>query len=78
MRSRWTTGGDSCTAWQQNCGDACGKREPGKESPVQAQQAVQRKNRAPGRGCNVDRKKVGKPVIRVPRKAAIVYHVPVP
>ena len=35
-RSRWITGGDSCTMCTQNCGDACGEHEPGKRKPVQA------------------------------------------
>ena len=35
-RIRWTTGLDSCTAYKQNCGDACGKHKPGMERPVQA------------------------------------------
>ena len=29
MRSRWTTGSDSCTAWYQNCGDAEGQHNRG-------------------------------------------------
>ena len=78
MRSRWTTGGDSCTAWQQNCGDACARHEPGEERPVQAEQGEERKNRPPTRGRDAERKKVAKHAERVPRKAAIVYHVPVP
>ena len=54
------------------------KREPGKDSPVQAQEGHTRENRYATQGRNGDRKEVGKTAEHVPRKAAIVYHVPVP
>ena len=62
----------------QNCGDACGEHEPEKESPVQAQQRTDRKNRLSTRGRDVERTKVAKHVELVSRKAAIVFDVPVP
>ena len=78
MRSRWITGGDSCTAVSQNCGDACGKREPEKEKPVQAEEVLDRQIRPVSQSCDADRNRVEKPVSHVPRKAAIDYTVPVP
>ena len=78
MRSRWTTGGDSCTAWQQNCGDACSKEEPGKGKPVKAEEERSRKSRFSIQCRDKDRNKVGKLPEEVPRKAAIVCLVPVP
>ena len=54
------------------------KHEPEKESPVQAQQRTDRKNRLSTRGRDVERTKVAKHADRLPRKAAIVPYVPVP
>ena len=78
MRSRWITGGDSCTMIYQNCGDAQGKRKPGKERPVQAKEAYDWKNRHASQSGEVERRKVAKSVSQVPRKAAIEYIIPVP
>ena len=78
MRSRWTAGGDSCTAIYQKCGDASGKCEPGKERPVQAEEGSYRQTRMTTRGRDAERRIVAKHTDRVPRKAAIVYMVPVP
>ena len=62
----------------QNCGDACGKWEPGERSPVQAQEVCSRQNRCISRRRDEDRKEVGKPMSHVPRKAAIALRIPVP
>ena len=48
------------------------------EIPVQAEYLVSRKIRLSMRSCDVERTKVVKSVSSVPRKAAIVYTVPVP
>jgi hypothetical protein len=46
--------------------------------PVQAEEEMDRQIRPSIRSCDVERKKVVKRVSHVPRKAAIVYDVPVP
>ena len=78
MRSRWTTGGDSCTVIYQNCGDAQGKREPEMEKPVQAMELYDQKTCHARQKRDVERRKVAKSASQVPRKAAIVYIIPVP
>ena len=78
MRSRWITGGNSCTILYQNCGDAQGKHEPGKERPVQASEVYDRQIRHISRGCDVERMEVVKHIEFASRKAAIVCIVPVP
>ena len=78
MRSRWITGGDSCTICVQNCGDACGECKPGMKRPVQAKEEMSWQIRSSIQKRDVDRKIVGKYMSHVPRKAAIVYTVPVP
>ena len=45
---------------------------------MQAEQVEDRKNRLLSQGRDAERKRVVKHVIPVPRKAAIVYTVPVP
>ena len=45
MRIRWTAGSDSCTPLEQNCGDTGREAEPGMESPVQAEEPWDWKNR---------------------------------
>ena len=62
----------------QNCGDACGKCEPGKRRPVQAKEGCGRQNRRITQRREVDRKRVGKHMDQVPRKAAIACNIPVP
>ena len=62
----------------QNCGDACGKYEPGMRRPVQAREERNWQIRFIIRSRDVDRKKVGKHMSHVPRKAAIAAHIPVP
>ena len=78
MLSRWTAGGDSCTAIYQKCGDASGKCGPGKERPVQAEEGTCRQIRMSTQERYAERRIVAKHTDRVPRKAAIVYMVPVP
>ena len=78
MRSRWTTGGDSCTMIQQNCGDTEGKREPGEERPVQAQEEAERQIHPLVRRREAERTRVAKPVSRLSRKAAMACIIPVP
>ncbi len=51
---------------------------PGKEKPVQAQQEHGRKSPHGDPGRDAERIKVAKHAAHVPRKAAIVYAVPVP
>ncbi len=76
-RIRWTAGLDSCTTYEQNCGDACEEHEPGMEIPVQAE-----KRSLVGKSARQSEDvmwiKVAKRVSHVPRKAAIVSCVPVP
>ena len=62
----------------QNCGDACGECEPGMKIPVQAKEEMGWQIRSSIQKRDVDRTKVGKHVSHVPRKAAIVIHIPVP
>ena len=62
----------------QNCGDACGEHEPGMEIPVQAEKESGWQIRQTIRRRDVERIRVAKRVSHVPRKAAIVIHIPVP
>ena len=78
-RSRWTTGGDSCTPHAQNCGDAEGRQRPGRESPVQAHHPCARESRrTKGKALSVPNLRVGKAAYLPPRKAAIAACGPVP
>ena len=48
------------------------------EKPVQAEEEMERQIRPSIQSCDVERNEVAKRVSHVPRKAAIVYDVPVP
>ena len=63
---------------KQNCGDTEGKPEPGMGSPVQAQEELSRQIRSAIQRCEAYRKRVGKQVSQLSRKAAIAYMAPVP
>ena len=78
MRSRWITGGNSCTIIYQKCGDACGEHKPEKEKPVQARELSDRQIRLTRRCGDAERTVVVKHADLVPRKAAIAYMTPVP
>ncbi len=48
------------------------------ESPVQAEERYSRENRDATQSREANRKRVGKSVSQLPRKAAIAYMMPVP
>ena len=58
--------------------EACGEREPGMESPVQAGYQSLWQIRVAMGSRDAERNKVAKSVSHASRKAAIVYTVPVP
>ena len=63
---------------KQNCGDTEGEPEPGMEKPVQAKEEYDWQNRRTIQKREADRKRVGKQVSQLSRKAAIAYMAPVP
>ena len=63
---------------KQNCGDTEGEPEPGMEKPVQAKEEYDWQIRHTIQKRDADRIRVEKSMSHVPRKAAIVYYVPVP
>ena len=62
----------------QKCGDACSNQLPGMEKPVQMHKLLSWQIRSIRQVYDVDRNKVEKTEEDVPRKAAIVYIIPVP
>ena len=76
MRSRWTAGGDSCTAIYQKCGDASGKCRWGKERPVQAEEGTCRQIRMSTQERYAERRIVAKHTDRREKSRYRVYATP--
>ena len=78
MRSRWITGGNSCTILYQKLWGRTGKARAGKGKTGPSVAVERKANPSFKAERDGERREVAKRVSQVPRKAAIVYKIPVP